>query len=65
MAFDPSICGGWMENILSQKMEILWFGESKFQEILCNAVMFYLLFLIAIGFDFLFSVAFIEKLWIV
>ena len=41
-----------MENVFSQKMEIPWIGESKFQEILFNAVMFYLLFLIAIGLDF-------------
>ena len=54
VAFDPSICGGWMENVFSQKMEIPWFGESKFQEILCNAVMFYLLFPIAIGLTFIF-----------
>ena len=37
---------------LQSKMEISRIGESKFKEILFNAVMFYLLFLIAIGLDF-------------
>ena len=55
VAFDPSICGGWMENVFNKKMEISWIGECKFQENLFNAVMFYLLFLIAIGLDFFFG----------